>query len=317
MAKRSRSSTAKKKGTRPKSAGSTSARFLPLWLDYLRAECQLSENTLAAYGRDMRRFFLWLGKRPLQKLSIKQLGQYVQWLHGQSLAPASIARHVASMKMFFRFLQLEGMLKENAAELLGSPKLWQRVPDVLSVDVVTKLLTSPQTSDPYPRRDRAMLELLYATGCRASEISGLRLNDFNAKEKFIRAHGKGDKERMVPLGQQAILAVDDYLKHERGSLAARAGTDPAWLLLSSRGGRLQRERIWELFKKYAHRLGLADTVSPHTMRHSFATHLLAGGADLRQVQEMLGHASIATTQRYTHVDISRLQKVHGDFHPRA
>jgi len=265
----------------------------------------------------MRRFFLWLGKRPLQKLSIKQLGQYVQWLHGQSLAPASIARHVASMKMFFRFLQLEGMLKENVAELLGSPKLWQRVPDVLSVDVVAKLLASPKKPDPYPRRDRAMLELLYATGCRASEISGLRLSDFNAKEKFIRAHGKGDKERMVPLGRQAILAVEDYLQHERESLAARAGADPIWLLLSSRGGRLQRERIWELFKKYAQRLGLADTVSPHTMRHSFATHLLSGGADLRQVQEMLGHASIATTQRYTHVDISRLQKVHGNFHPRA
>ena len=317
MAKLSRKTRVRKKGPGSRSLGSTSTRFLPLWLDYLRAECQLSENTLLAYQRDLRRFFLWLGKRPLQKLSIKQLGQYVQWLHGQSLAPASIARHLASMKMFFRFLQLEGMLRDNVAELLGSPKLWQRVPDVLSAETVSELLDCPQKSDPYWRRDRALLELLYATGCRASEISHLKQIDFHGEQKYCRCHGKGDKERMVPLGRRAVVAVDDYLEYERDVLVAKAGADSPWLLLSARGHRLQRERIWELVKKYTRRLGLANTVSTHTLRHSFATHLLAGGADLRQVQEMLGHASIATTQRYTHVDVSRLQKVHRDFHPRG
>ncbi|MBC21152.1 MAG: site-specific tyrosine recombinase XerD [Planctomycetaceae bacterium] len=317
MAKRSlRAAYRKQRPPKSSPTDGGNGRFLSLWLDYLRAECHLSENTLASYRRDLKRFLEWLGTRSVKKLTVSELSRYVQWLHGKSLAPASIARHVASLKTFFRFLQLEGFLKENVAELLGSPKLWQRVPDVLSADVVARLLESPSKRDPHYRRDRALLELLYATGCRASEISELKLADYSAKKKFIRCRGKGDKERMVPLGRRAVDAVEEYRETERDIITCRLELEPAWLLISARGGPLRRERIWELVKKYIARLGLADTVSPHTLRHSFATHLLTGGADLRQVQEMLGHASIATTQRYTHVDVSRLQEIHQAFHPR-
>ncbi|HUT12782.1 MAG TPA: tyrosine-type recombinase/integrase, partial [Thermoguttaceae bacterium] len=182
---------------------------------------------------------------------------------------------------------------------------------------IAKLFLCPQEGDPYWRRDRALLELLYATGCRASELSGLRLRDLHLAEGFCMCRGKGDKERLVPLGGRAADAARAYLEHERPGLAAMASAAPDWVLLSYRGRRLRRERIWELLKKYARRVGAPAEVSPHTLRHTFATHMLAGGADLRQVQEMLGHASIATTQIYTHVDLTRLKKVHKKFHPRG
>jgi integrase/recombinase XerD len=207
--------------------------------------------------------------------------------------------------------------RESVVELLGSPKLWQRVPHVLSAEAVEKLFETPQPREPLWRRDRALLELLYATGCRASEISHLKLADVRLDEGFCVCHGKGDKQRLVPLHRRAAQRLQEYLAHERPRLALRTPTPPPWLLLSRRGQRLRRERIWELVKRYAGRIGASPDVSPHTLRHSFATHLLAGGADLRQVQEMLGHASIATTQLYTHVDPSRLKAVHKKFHPRA
>jgi len=285
---------------------------------YLYSECHLAENTVLAYVRDMQRFFRWLGRRNVLGLTIVQLAAYAAWLVDcENLAPASVARHVISLKMFFRYLQLEGLLRENLVELLGSPKLWQRVPHVLSPETIEKLLNAPRRCDPNWRRDRALLELLYATGCRASEISDLKLADVHLEERFCLCHGKGDKQRVVPFGQRAANRVKDYLDQERARLVVRASASPPWLLLSRRGGRLRRERIWELIKRYAARVGASPDVSPHTLRHSFATHLLAGGADLRQVQEMLGHASIATTQRYTHVDPSRLKAVHKKFHPRA
>jgi integrase/recombinase XerD len=208
-------------------------------------------------------------------------------------------------------------LRDNLAELLGSQKLWERVPGVLSPQMVQKLLAAPHKSEPHWRRDRALLELLYATGARASEASGLRLRDLHLDEKYCLCRGKGDKERLVPLGQQAINAVREYIEFERPALAAKQASPSDWLLLSSRGARLRRERIWELLKKFAARIGAPKGLSPHWLRHSFATHMLAGGADLRQLQEMLGHASIATTQIYTHVDPSRMQAVHKKFHPRS
>jgi integrase/recombinase XerD len=167
------------------------------------------------------------------------------------------------------------------------------------------------------RRDRALLELLYATGCRASEMSNLKLRDVHLADGFCMCHGKGNKQRLTPLGQVAAEAVQEYLDHQRPRLAAQASQPPEWLFLTRRGLRLRREAIWELVKKYALRVGIPASVSPHTLRHSFATHLLMGGADLRQVQEMLGHASIATTQIYTHVDQTRLKQIHNKFHPRA
>jgi integrase/recombinase XerD len=298
-------------------SGATTGRWIDSFVDYLRSECHLAANTVAAYHRDMRRFYGWLAGRRVPQLSIQELADYAGWLHQHKLAPASIARHLASLRIFFRYLQLEGLLTENLAELLGSQKLWERVPHVLSPAMVEVLLESPQPGEPLWRRDRALLELLYATGCRASEISNLRLQDVHLDEAYCKCKGKGDKERIVPLGRRAILAVRDFLARERPTLVAHRQPPPAWLLVSRRGLRLRRERIWELFKRHAARVGIAADMSPHTLRHSFATHLLSGGADLRQVQEMLGHASIATTQIYTHVDPARLKAVHKQFHPRG
>lgn len=292
-------------------------RMVGAFVDYSRTECHLAENTVAAYRRDLAKFAMWLGNRLVQRLTIQELSDYAVWLGKAGLAPASIARHIISLKLFFRYLQLEGVLRENLAELLGSQKLWERVPKVLSAVQIDALLTSPVARDPVFRRDRALLELLYATGCRASEISFLRIADMHLKERFCRCRGKGNKERIVPLGLRAIAAVNDYLEQERAPLAAKQPHGPGWLLLTRRGLRLRRERIWELVKRYALRSGAPAAISPHTLRHSFATHLLSGGADLRQVQELLGHASIATTQIYTHVDHARLKKVHKQFHPRG
>jgi integrase/recombinase XerD len=293
-----------------------------IWLEsfiaYASGECHLAENTVAAYRRDLKKFFKWSAGRPVKSLTINDLADYAAWLHREKLAPASIGRHLVSLKVFFRYLQLEGVLEENLAELLGSQKLWERVPMVLSPGQIDRLLRMPTPRDRLWRRDRAILELLYATGCRASEISNLILPDLHMGQRHCICRGKGDKQRIVMLGSQAIDAVQDYLEEERHELIARAGgATSEWVLLSYRGKRLRRERIWELFKRYALRAEISPDVSPHTLRHSFATHMLSGGADLRQVQEMLGHASIQTTQIYTHVDPSKLKSIHKKFHPRS
>jgi integrase/recombinase XerD len=311
-------------------AAENAARWREAFVRYLRSECHLADNTVRAYERDLSRFLTWLGGRRLEGMSVSDLAGYPAWLTDAELAPTSISRHVVSLKVFFRYLQLEGVLTENQAELLGSQKLWQRVPSVLSVKEVEKLLSAPRPPRPWWRRDRALLEMLYATGCRVSELSQLRLRDFHLAERHCRCHGKGDKQRIIPLGRRAIESLEIYLQHERPKLANRTAGRQAsghtaraadggvdFAFLSSRGGRLRRERIWELIKLYAAQSGAPAEISPHSLRHSFATHLLAGGADLRQVQEMLGHASIATTQIYTHVDSTRLKKVHAAFHPRA
>jgi integrase/recombinase XerD len=309
----------RRKLTKPKPPAPISAAksWVESFTDYAAGECHLSDNTVAAYRRDLTRFMQWLDGRSIPKLSIQDLADYAAWLHERKLAPASIARHLVSLKVFFRYLQLENVLVENLAELLGSQKLWERVPKVLSPQQINHLFEAPQSYDPCFRRDRAMLELLYATGCRVSEIANLTMQDVHLEESYCLCRGKGDKERLVPLNLRAVTAVREYLEHERGKLQARRGSPAEWVLLSYRGRRLRRERIWELLKKYAKRVEAPPEISPHTFRHSFATHLLAGGADLRQVQEMLGHASIATTQIYTHVDPTRLKAVHKKFHPRA
>ncbi len=301
----------------PKTLGDAAVRWCAAFENYLRGECRLSPNTVAAYGRDMQHFRQWLDGRPIPKLTIRELSDYVGWLHEQGLASTSVARRLASLKVFFRYLQLEGILPESQADLLSSQKLWQRVPHVLSPQMVDRFLAAPRKSDTYWRRDRSVLELLYATGCRASELSALKLHDIHLDEGYCLCHGKGDKQRLVPLGKTAAKVVREYLMDERPVLAARAPLATEWLILSRRGLRLRREAIWEIVKKYAARVGAPPEIGPHTLRHSFATHLLAGGADLRRVQEMLGHASIATTQIYTHVDHTRLKKVHNQFHPRA
>ncbi len=287
------------------------------FLNYIRTECHLSANTVAAYGRDLRKFREWLCERSLAELGVTDLADYAAWLHQRKLAPASMARHIVSLKLYFRYLQLEGILQENKVELLGSQKLWERIPSVLTPRIVESLFDAPAAGDPWWRRDRSVLELLYATGCRASEVATLRLCDLHLDEGYCHAHGKGDKQRLVPIGRRAVEAIETYLREERPRLLKQPDNPPPWLFLSSQGKPLRRERLWELVTRYARRVGAPEGVSPHTLRHSFATHLLSGGADLRLVQEMLGHASIATTQIYTHVDPSRLKAVHNKFHPRG
>ncbi len=312
-----RAAKLKAKTTPKKSLADSAVQWRLSFIDYLRSECHLSENTVAAYSRDTTKFCQWLGDRSIPKLTIAQLSDFVAWLGQFKLAPASVARNVVAVKMFFKYLQLEGVLLDNHAELLGSQKLWQRVPEVIPPRSIDNFLTAPNRLEPYFLRDRAILETLYATGCRVSEISNLLLQDVHLKQRYLKCHGKGNKQRIAPLGDSAIETIEDYLRHQRKRLQAMRPTEKDWLFLSRSGRRLRREAIWELVKKYASIAGISSKISPHTMRHSFATHLLAGGADLRQVQEMLGHSSIATTQIYTHVDQTRLKKVHKQFHPRG
>ena len=301
---------------KPMVAKTTEQVWLQSFIEYLSGECHLAENTVDAYHRDMRHFWLWRGERSVLHLSISDLADYVDWLHEKQLAPSSLARHIVSLRLFYRYLQLEGILQTNPAELLGSQKLWDRVPQVLSPKQVDMLLASPIPGDPFWRRDRALLEMLYATGCRASELANLTMHDVHLEEKYCLCTGKGSKQRLVHLGNRAIEAFQAWEEIERNIIVTHFG-DSNYVLLSYRGKKLRRERIWELVKKYAARIGITYQISPHTLRHSFATHMLTAGADLRQVQEMLGHANIVTTQIYTHIDMSRLKKVHKECHPRG
>lgn len=317
MVDRNPSKTPKAKVGAARAGKPVDPTFLTAYADYIRTECHLSHNTVAAYRRDLRRFYEWLSGRQPGRLTIRELADYAAWLHQRGMAPASLARHLVSLKLFYRYLQLENVVRDNPAELLGTTKLWQRIPKVLSPAVIDRMLQAPAKSERSPLRDRALMELLYATGCRASELSNLKLRDVQLDGGYCVCRGKGDKERIVPLGERAVDAVREYLRNERPEAARRAKNAPEPLLLSRSGKRIRRERIWELVKRYALAGGASGNVSPHTLRHSFATHLLAGGADLRLVQEMLGHASIQTTQLYTHVDQSRLKAVHKKFHPRG
>ena len=278
----------------------------------------MAANTIRAYRSDLNQFHTWhrsQGATSLKQVDLPQLTDYLDHLHGRRLATTSIARQLASIKMFFRYLVLEGVLIESAVELLASPKLWQRLPNVLSPEMIDRLLDAPTLDDRYPLRDRALLIMLYATGCRASELTNLRLRDVVLADMFCRCTGKGNKQRIVSLNPRAVRAVETYLEHERPQMVGHA--DSEWLFVTRRGNGLSRGMVWKLLKKYAARIGASSQVSPHTLRHSFATHMLAGGAEIRALQEMLGHASIRTTQVYTHVDHSRLKAVHERHHPRG
>jgi integrase/recombinase XerD len=295
---------------------------------YLRSERGLSDNTVQAYGRDLDRFAKWCGLVRYSDYTaptLRDLGRYLAFLHDEELAPPSIARHLVALKMFYRFLRIEERADAAAVDLLGSPKLWERVPQVLPPTAVEELLKAPDTGDRFYLRDRALLETLYATGCRASEVVGLRLADVYLDAGFCRCFGKGSKQRVVPLGRPAVAAIRAYLAEGRGQRtedrrqksAGPLSSESDLLFVSKTGRPLTRIHLWSLVKKYCKRAGLPHTVSPHTLRHSFATHMLAGGADLRTVQELLGHASITTTQHYTHVDRDRLKAIHKQFHPRG
>lgn len=297
------------------------AFWLPGFLSYLEAECGMSTNTVHAYRRDMEKFFAWNRdntRKTVHQVDIAVLTAFLDHLQNEGLAGSSIARNLAAIRMYFRYLMLESVLVESSVDLISSPKLWQRLPKVLSPETVDELLQAPTGAvDRYARRDRALLAVMYATGCRVSEITGLKLADVNMTERYARVTGKGNKQRMVSLTPLAVEAITNYLNLERPDMVENAATDQGWLFVSRSGKQMGRETIWELIQRYAARVGCGSDVSPHTLRHSFATHLLAGGADIRALQEMLGHASIRTTQVYTHVDHTRLKSVHKKCHPRG
>ena len=289
------------------------------FLNYLEAECGMAANTVIAYRSDITQFLDWYRSqpsRPLSQVDLKFLSGYLQHLNKRRLAATTVSRHLVSIKLFFRYLVLEGILAESVADLLNSPKLWKYLPKVLSPEKVNELLMAPCNADRYPLRDRAILAMMYATGCRVSEIVNLPLDSVKLAERYARCVGKGNKERMVSLNPVAVAAVEAYLKHERPTLA-RLKTSEQALFLGRGGKQLSRIMVWNIVKKNAARVGCSPEVSPHTLRHSFATHMMAGGAEIRALQELLGHANIRTTQIYTHVDHSRLKAVHQMYHPRG
>jgi integrase/recombinase XerD len=292
---------------------------LTAYRDYLAAERGMAKNTILAYERDLCKFHDWIAAGGLPNYlapSVRQMTHYLAFLKEDGLAAPSVARNLIATKMFYRYLRLEERVEQNTLELLSSPKLWERIPHVLSPESVEKLLDAPRNEDRFYLRDRALLETLYATGSRASEVVNLRLMDLHLDSAFCKCTGKGSKQRIVPLGAPAVSILKIYLQDLR-PLLTQADKENPWVFVSKGGKRLTREMLWILVKKYVRRAGLNAKVSPHTLRHSFATHLLAGGADLRTVQELLGHANIRTTQHYTHVDRSKLQAVHRKFHPRG
>ncbi len=289
------------------------------FMNYLRAECGLSDNTVIAYQRDLTQFSEWYrthGPARIQQIELKLFTDYLEFLRDRNYAATSVARHLVSIKMFFRYLVLEGVIPESIVELVNSPKLWQHLPKVLSPEKVDELIAAPTRQDRYPLRDRALLALMYATGCRASEVCAITLRDIRLEESYCRCHGKGNKERMVSLNPVARAAVEAYLTHER-PLLARESEQSSPLLVSRGGKTLSRITVWKLVKRYAARIGGSSEISPHTLRHSFATHMLARGAEIRALQELLGHASIRTTQIYTQVEHSRLKTIHERCHPRG
>ncbi|MGL4419893.1 MAG: site-specific tyrosine recombinase XerD [Gemmataceae bacterium] len=285
---------------------------LTAFRNYLTAERGMAANTIAAYQRDLTRYSNWIigTKTDYRTPTLGQLARYVHFLNDEKLAPPSIGRHLASLRMFYRFLQLEERTSSTTANLLASPKLWERIPSVLSPEAVEKLLEAPQPGDRFYLRDRALLETMYATGCRATEVVTLLRADVYLEAGFCKCTGKGSKQRVVPLGQHAVRALRTYLGEATPIVAET-------VFVTKSGRPLSRLIVWKIVKKYVARAGLSHTVHPHTLRHSFATHMLSGGANLRAVQELLGHSSINTTQLYTHVDRARLKAIHAKFHPRA
>jgi len=292
--------------------------LIDAFIDYLTVECGLAKNTQLAYRSDMEKFAAHLARRggrdPLRVTTSTVLA-FLMNLKDRGYSVTSIARMLAAVKMFYRFLTLENIIQRNVTSVLESPRIWRTLPTVLSPAEVDLLIGAPDVKMPLGLRDKALLELLYATGMRASEVTALDVDSIHAEYGYLRCIGKGSKERLVPVGRAALELVHRYVREVR-PLLLRGRTELA-LLLSRTGRRLTRETVWRVVERYARLAGIRKPISPHTLRHSFATHLLAGGADLRSVQEMLGHASVTTTQLYTHVDRDRLKEVHRRFHPRG
>jgi integrase/recombinase XerD len=286
--------------------------------DALGLEEGASPRTIEAYRRDVTRcaaFMRAQGITTARDITPAALREFVYHLKDLGLAGSSIRRNISALRTWFRVMIAEGLVQHDPTERLDSPQRWRTLPEVLSVDEITALLAAPQLDERLAFRDRAMLELAYGAGLRVSEWIGLALKDVLLDEGLLRVFGKGSKERLVPIGRSAIGAVAVYLRELRPVLEKGAGKGV--LFLNRQGKPLTRMGAWKILRKYVSMAGIEKSVSPHTLRHSFATHLLEGGADLRAVQEMLGHADIATTQIYTHVDREYLRSVHRQFHPRS
>jgi len=291
---------------------------LDLFLNYLVVEKGLSSNTLDGYGRDMTRYIDYLEREGCAKpgdIRPLHIATFLSRLHEEGLRPRSRARALSAIRMFHRFLVLEGFSDNNPASIVESPQFHGKLPTVLSPRDVEALLAAPAGNTPIDLRDRAMLELLYATGLRVSELVHLRVNDVNLQAGYLQTCGKGGKERLVPLGSKAADQVAIYLKTAR-PLLGKGRTVPD-LFLSRLGEGMTRQAFWNIIRKRAGDAGIVKRISPHTLRHSFATHLLENGADLRSVQMMLGHADLSTTQIYTHVTRERLRRIYEEYHPRG
>ena len=290
--------------------------YVPIFLDYLTVEKGLARNSLAAYETDLRKFGVWLGDQnfELDRVERIHIVRYFQSQRSAGISARSVARALAAIRGMFRFLVAERHLKNDPTENLENPKLWSTLPKSLHSTEVEALLSAPDRETPEGLRDCAMLELLYATGLRVSELIKVRIEDVVMDAGFLRTMGKGSKERIVPFGDTARKAILDYI--DDGRAAFDKYNDP-YLFLSIRGRPMTRQSFWMKVSKYARQAGIKSHISPHVLRHSFATHLLENGADLRSVQMMLGHADISTTQIYTHVSRARLQRMYETFHPRA
>ncbi len=289
------------------------------FLNYLSVERNLAKNTLSSYGRDLEAFSSYLaekhGIKSPEAVTREKITGYMQGQKKAGLSTTSICRSLAAIRMFYRFLVRENFTKEDPTDLVDTPKIWQRIPDVLSQKEVDAMIEAAQGRDWQSVRDRAMLELFYASGIRVSELVGLKVDSVNMEIGFLRCIGKGSKERIIPVGKRAREALGKYVEGSRKKIL-KGRTEEA-LFVSRLGKKMSRQSVWKIIKFYAHKAGVKKTIKPHTLRHTFATHLLEHGADLRSVQEMLGHSDISTTQIYTHVDKERLRTIHKKFHPRG
>jgi len=288
---------------------------LARYLDYLVVEKGLSENTLKAYRSDLVRLARFLGKRPLENAVRQDLLDLLAQMRREGRSPRSVARWLVCARGFYSYLVAEGVIAANPADHMEAPRTWRTLPRGLSPEEVGRLLAAPDRETPAGLRDSAMFELLYATGLRASELVGLRLGDLHLDAGYVRCWGKGDKERVVPLGAEADATVRLYIDEAWPTLTRNTGQET--LFVNTRGGPLTRQGFWKILRGYGAKAGITKKLSPHVVRHAFATHLLENGADLRSLQIMLGHADISTTQIYTQVHRKRLKRIVEDFHPRA
>lgn len=288
------------------------------FLDYLRVERAMSDHTVSSYAGDLflyRDFLLVRNIASLESISRNDIRDFMARQKELNYEASSISRELSAIKVFHRFLLRERVLQDDVTTIIESPKLWKKIPDVLSAAEIENLILAPDTKTKKGLRDRAILELMYATGLRVSEVANLLLENVDFELEILKTSGKGKKERLVPLGDVALNFLDNYVQNIRPIILA--GKECDFVFISSYRKNLSRQALWKIIKAYVLKAGIVKKVTPHTLRHSFATHLLEGGADLRSVQEMLGHASISTTQIYTHVSNTHLKEVHRKFHPRA